>query len=87
MQNRPPLYKDAADHLLFARILRPNVNNTNGMGISRTAKKPRTLDAHSVPSLPNMVPANKGNTPANALLRNVFAATALADVVGKVSIR
>ena len=66
--------------LLVLKVL-PNLNNTQGIGSSATAMKPRRLVAQSIPSLWYICRVNNGNTPPRTYLTRPFAAMAEAAFV------
>jgi hypothetical protein len=65
-------------YLSLVLILGPYFQNTNGIGISNTAKNPNILVAHPQPNFAYIESINSGKIAANVLLKNVFAAIALA---------
>jgi hypothetical protein len=78
---------EAFDQYPLALILFPYTKNRYGIGINTTAKNANMLIPQPIPRLCNIGVVNKGKLAAKILRKNVFAATALAEYNGKVSMR
>ena len=73
-------YTFKVSYLLLARIEFPNLNSTQGIGISSTEINPKRLVAQPIPSFAYIWSVNRGNAAPSMYLNSPFAASALAAV-------